>query len=678
MTTRIRILTLVVGLLTLGSPASPAVQSDEAAPAVEAVSVQTEHMVDDHHTFGEVIWVEVTFSRAVVVTGAPTLEIEIGTEPRQAEFWYSGVKSGQLFRYEVTETDLDEDGISIRRGALRLNGGSIKAPDGTVAARDLGEHAVADMSGHRVDGGVSRPPAVASVLMDSAPARGDVYGAGQSIRISVTLSKPVWHRGWVPDLTIMVGGEHRDAEYRPDDSSENRFLFGYTVTSGDLDADGISVPADAWSRNAPDALRSVPADAWSRNAPDALRDARGTAADLHLGEHAIVNSPGHKVDGVPPVVRHVDIVSKPKPKEGFGAAWYRPWEVIAVVVAFNENVELTSVGDRPGVLPTVNLTVGVNQLHANYDASRRGPHALMFTAGFRPRDYDWDGVSVTGVSLNGWRLLDRAGNDAELGFGAHAIANDLEHRVSWRFHDSSDCGGRCPTLVFVPSGTLLAGSPSGNEGHVEIAGFGLGRYEISVGQWSAFVNDTEYSADGCNGWSWSDPGFEQGPDHPVVCINLNDAKAYLQWLSLKTGASYRLPTTNELAYALQWGSADAPTVSTWRDTAEQCSKANGSDQSRPRYRRSRGHSAQVPHAPCDDGFPVTSPRGSFEAAPVGVFDLVGNAWEWSLPSDKTGSQCEFFGGGFMNASNLGVLKKQQSCDRRINGVGFRVVREIGR
>jgi formylglycine-generating enzyme required for sulfatase activity len=45
------------------------------------------------------------------------------------------------------------------------------------------------------------------------------------------------------------------------------------------------------------------------------------------------------------------------------------------------------------------------------------------------------------------------------------------------------------------------------------------------------------------GRSWRDPGYSQTGSHPVACINFGDAEAYIEWLSAKTGKTYRLLTT---------------------------------------------------------------------------------------------------------------------------------------
>jgi formylglycine-generating enzyme required for sulfatase activity len=128
--------------------------------------------------------------------------------------------------------------------------------------------------------------------------------------------------------------------------------------------------------------------------------------------------------------------------------------------------------------------------------------------------------------------------------------------------------------------------------------------------------------------TWRNPGFEQGDDHPVVCVSWKDAVAFCDWLGQKEGGKYRLPTEAEWEYAARAGS----------DTIY----AGGN---RPETLREHGNvgdatlEAAVPGSvkpqqadrlgPADgDGFVYTAPVGRFKPNAWGLYDTHGNAWEW--------------------------------------------------
>jgi formylglycine-generating enzyme required for sulfatase activity len=108
--------------------------------------------------------------------------------------------------------------------------------------------------------------------------------------------------------------------------------------------------------------------------------------------------------------------------------------------------------------------------------------------------------------------------------------------------------------------------------------------------------------------------------HTVVCVNWDDAEAYVQWLSRKTGKHYRLLSEAEWEYAARAGTS---TAWYWGDSeADQCHYANGADLS------ANAHGISTAGVNCDDKYPHTSPVGSFQPNKVGLYDMAGDVAEW--------------------------------------------------
>ena len=166
--------------------------------------------------------------------------------------------------------------------------------------------------------------------------------------------------------------------------------------------------------------------------------------------------------------------------------------------------------------------------------------------------------------------------------------------------------------------------------------FAVGKYEVTRREFGAFMRATGRSMyGGCAYWdigerkakrddarSWRSPGFEQTDLDPVVCVNWDDAKAYVNWLSEKTGKGYRLPSEAEWEYAARGG---IRTSRYWGDdVSAQCAHANGADGTlKAHYSNWRWVVAS-----CRDGFVHTAPVGSFRANGFGLHDMHGNVWEW--------------------------------------------------
>ena len=122
----------------------------DRGPTVRRIEISSDPGTDGTYAEEEEVRVTVTFSRAVEVTGAPELELRVGTEVKQA-LYRSGAGSSELvFAYRVAEGDEDSDGVSIEAGSLLLDEGTIGDPSGNAALPDH-EGLEADPR-HRVDG----------------------------------------------------------------------------------------------------------------------------------------------------------------------------------------------------------------------------------------------------------------------------------------------------------------------------------------------------------------------------------------------------------------------------------------------------------------------------------------------------------------------------------------------
>ena len=200
----------------------------------------------------------------------------------------------------------------------------------------------------------------------------------------------------------------------------------------------------------------------------------------------------------------------------------------------------------------------------------------------------------------------------------------------------------CPEMVSIPAGSFMMGSSSAEQDgqndekprhQIQVNRFALGKYEVTRQQFGLFVDDTGYSAgSSCytletgeyelhNNRNWQDPAFTQSSNHPVVCVSLDDAEAYVRWLSQKTGKRYRLPTEAEWEYAARAGTQ---TARYWGDeSSNACTYANVADQtgaSQLSWDATKVHS-------CSDGYVYTAPVGSFRANAFGLYDMLGNVWE---------------------------------------------------
>ena len=148
-----------------------------------------------------------------------------------------------------------------------------------------------------------------------------------------------------------------------------------------------------------------------------------------------------------------------------------------------------------------------------------------------------------------------------------------------------------------------------------VDGLWMGRHEVTNEQYRKYKsghNSNDYKGHSLN-----------GDRQPAVYVNWKDAKAFAKWLTRQNNNRYefRLPTEAEWEYA---GRSGTTTSRYWgEDPDDACQYANVHDRKSKRINKFSWN-----HHNCDDGYAVTAPVGSFRPNAFGLYDMLGNVWEW--------------------------------------------------
>ena len=281
-----------------------------------------------------------------------------------------------------------------------------------------------------------------------------------------------------------------------------------------------------------------------------------------------------------------------------------------------------------------------------------------------------------------------------------------------------DLPGQAPAMVVIPTGNFAMGAADDENGRSDnetpqhavalTKGFAMGRTDVTVGQFREFVKASGYQPESVRlggasvydersgamrddtGASWqSDYAGRNAEDRlPVVNVSWNDARAYVEWLSQRTGKKYRLPSEAEFEYALRGGTTSKYW---WGDGTPKTRVENltGSND-----RSSNGRRWSNAFAGYRDGYWGPAPVMSFAPNPFGLFDINGNVSKWvedcwhdnyiRAPRDGSawinpGCGTRVIRGGSWGSSPDQVRSAyRQGADATVRSgrVGFRVVREL--
>ncbi|MDQ4424937.1 Ig-like domain-containing protein [Thalassolituus sp.] len=340
---------------------------DGVAPVVSSVSVPPA----DTYIVGDVLTFTVTASEALTISGGtPYLELVVGSAARQATL-ASTSGADMTFTYIIAAGDLDTDGITT--GSLVANGASLQDSADNDLNLALG---TVDTSGVLVD---AVAPEVQSVSIPAAAS----YIAADTLNFTVSLSEAVTVSGGMPVLSLMVGGVAREAALVSGSGSSD-LTFSYTVATGDLDTDGITVS-------------SIDLKGAS------VVDVSGNLLVTTL--NGVADTSGVIVDAVAPTIAAVQA-----PADGS----YSTGDELRVSLTFSEDLVINTAGGTPAI----SLTVGSAPRDAAYVAAESSASTAVFVYTVQTGDNDSDGIAIGSLNLNGGSIRDSASNPANLSFTA--------------------------------------------------------------------------------------------------------------------------------------------------------------------------------------------------------------------------------------------------------------------
>ena len=244
-----------------------------------------------------------------------------------------------------------------------------------------------------------------------------------------------------------------------------------------------------------------------------------------------------------------------------------------------------------------------------------------------------------------------------------------------------DCG-ECPEMVVVAPGSYMMGSPASEAGRYDDEGpvhrvtigytLAVGVYEVTFAEWDACVG-----AGGCGGHRPDDEGWGRG-SRPVINVSWEDAREYVAWLSRESGEAYRLPSEAEWEYAARAGTV---TARYWGESESgQCGYGNGADAA---Y-KTANPDIEWTTVSCSDGYENTAPVGTFGSNAWGLYDVLGNVWEWTedcwhdryagAPADgsawRSGGDCflrVLRGGSWFGRTEVASVRRSASGSRPETG-----------
>ncbi len=172
-------------------------------------------------------------------------------------------------------------------------------------------------------------------------------------------------------------------------------------------------------------------------------------------------------------------------------------------------------------------------------------------------------------------------------------------KVTNNFYGVDKDGVLIPEFANLPAGKFLMGSAEGDgaiteqpQHEITVSAFSISRTEITNAQFLSFCQATKRKLP--EDPHWQGVYMRDYPNHPIVNVSWQDAVDYGQWLSKVLGKEVRLPTEAEWEYAAQGSGAGTTLEFAARELLP------------------------------------TTKVASYAPSPTGLYDMLGNVWEWCL------------------------------------------------
>lgn len=230
--------------------------------------------------------------------------------------------------------------------------------------------------------------------------------------------------------------------------------------------------------------------------------------------------------------------------------------------------------------------------------------------------------------------------------------------------------------ILIKSGPQIGDVLVDNEGINTVVvseGLAVSTTEVTLASYQRFASSTNRKAAKCrhkgggvnsffNNKTWNNPYFKQQQNHPVSCVTMEDAVAFIDWLNQQTQLSYRLLTQDEF---LALSSAE-------KTSFKACQSANiaGAEANKIRNKEDKFE--------CNDQYKFTAPVSIFVANELGLFDIYGNVSEWVACQQSPCTAPVAMGSSWLHGkqSNASIKKETLKQGSAFSYIGFRLARSL--